>query len=867
MSRLIKSGLALIGGFSLGMYDRQNRTVLIFFKNQRDLQDKVAKAEELVVDEFKNVQDRFITNNKSLSNMVDDFENTDWGKRAKKLYDTAKQQWSEAAALGITIEEYARRSRDKFENSQWGQQALDEYNDTMKNWKQDKGGSDDSGSNQVKRSFYDLRHEFEKSDEGKKAKEALEHARLTWAAEKLNIEATGHKIWDDRRVQDEKDNDRYDRIDNKDNNRTVDNKDINIGNRVNKIWETTKNKVKDISDDLTDQGQNNAEINKARRGLDQGNLISPLNKDNPDDPVVLRKHERPDKPVETFDEMGVSTHNRTSSKVPNKDTGDVNTADSYQKDKPESNGMLEQGNEQLSKMIYGDSETRSKNSPSSYKDRMHTHGDDEDTDITGIWQQMKDYIGSTVQAINLSQPIESTKDVVTEKVDNLMNEDMNKGSYSSDYENNNKRQQNTDNKIPQKHPADNQNEELGLWDKTKNTVSGIKQNITESRPMKYMADTMEEKMENLHNPSHTPKFDIENANIQNDRRNEVDEDKGVWDKAKNAANTVRQNVTESRPMKYVADTLEESKDNFMNPEHKPKQESNEDSGLMKKAKDMVDTTKDKVGELLGATKEIKSRNISTDKTNDSTTDQTTKNKIDENDKKTDHKKLTPNTQSKDTKTDLYSDNEDKKVKSNHIDIDHHAWTPGSEKQAKLFSKESADEKSGVNNEQREHNRQNDIHVADKETSNLVPVDDSKDDKIGNLAYNQPDREQRNKERAELMARNAEEKAPYNIDARYITVKEKPIPRANTIKDDRSGARDTLIPTIDPKNYELDKMSNSHGDLKNANIDNQKKAYVPKDPVKHAKGTNNSQNTAQDDNKSTDRSAKLSEEKLKPKIAK
>lgn len=758
MSRYVKTALGFAAGFSLGMYDRRNNTFLIFAKNHRDLQDKVAKAEEMVVDEFKNVQNKLSNTTISKDNIINDFETSEWGKKAKKMMDTAKQQWSEAKQLGISVEEYAEKAKDKFENSEWGRQAKDEYNDAIKSWQKNKGNSEDKSLvEQAKNKLDDFKEEFEKSDAGKKAKDALDQARKNWASEKLNIEATGHKIWDDRRTADEK-------------GRTTQSNSRNeVGNKVNQLWENAKDTVKDASDNLlisnNNQGRNDDQSSKRNQGRGDDRTKQPAHSrsDRESDPVVLRKHERPDHPPSVFMEQGVATLNNVNqSQSGNKNAKGGNDVNNNKQD--DSKSSWEKGKEQISDMVGSKVDNRT-NVP---------HESDRDTkDSNRINQQQN------------IRPQNYDPDMLEEK----------------------------------------QRDDSTMLEKAKGFVGSTMQTISDSKPMKVAKDTMEEKLENLHNPSHKPKYDIEGANVQNYRANEDFEPSGVWEKTKDMVGSTVQTVNESKPMKAFKDFNEEKMDHLMNPQHKPKQESNVDESWTQKAKDLIDDSKDKLGGLVGSHKGSKDQ------------------KHDDSDKK--------NTKHID----------------NPVNIDHHAWTPGTEKKAQVDAYKSHSKQSGqpASNESDDHSGKSVNHVADKETDNLVPTDDSKDNVVGNLAYNKPDRQQRNSERAELMANNLEKKAPYNTDAHYITVKGKPIPRANSIVDPRTGNNNNVSPTIDSSNFKLDKETDQSSRVQNMNTKSSEKLYAQKDPSKDSSNSNTGNNDEKESD--DDKMNRIYGEQKKTKIVK
>lgn len=108
MQRIFKYGLSFGTGFSLGIYDRNKNTFMIFARHTRNIQDKIAKAEEVVVDEYKDVRDKLSDTldktNKALVNIGD----TSIVNKGKELVQDIKHSWTDNNDFGPTVHDYTK---------------------------------------------------------------------------------------------------------------------------------------------------------------------------------------------------------------------------------------------------------------------------------------------------------------------------------------------------------------------------------------------------------------------------------------------------------------------------------------------------------------------------------------------------------------------------------------------------------------------------------------------------------------------------------------------------------------------------------------------------------------------------------------
>lgn len=86
MIRYIKGGLSFLAGFGLGSYDRNNNTILVFLKNNRNVHEKVAKAEEGVSNQLHSVP-----NDIKSTNDIRHYENSSTDPRGNNGTEISRQ--------------------------------------------------------------------------------------------------------------------------------------------------------------------------------------------------------------------------------------------------------------------------------------------------------------------------------------------------------------------------------------------------------------------------------------------------------------------------------------------------------------------------------------------------------------------------------------------------------------------------------------------------------------------------------------------------------------------------------------------------------------------------------------------------------
>ena len=734
MSKYIKNGLGFFVGFSLGLYDRRNNTFLIFAKTNKDLQEKIAKAEEVAVNEYKNLQNKLSGKSNNKDKLMEEFENSEWGEKAKTTYQAAKKEWIKTKDSEKLLEEFAEQAKNMFENSEWGQKATQDYNKDMRQWLQNIGykGNDDI-SDHTNDVVCRLKKEFEKTDTGKRAKELLEIERKNWIADKLNIGTSRDKMFDSKTDQNEN-------IQTKFNNTYQD-----LSELANKTWESIKEAKQNISNEINEN--QDERMNNTTQSFNDDQYER--NRSNNSD--VLKKHKQTEQPFKSIKGQG-------------------NSSEKNLKENKNDNQIAQEENK-----------------------------------FEELLREGKKQFYNITEAINDNKPVKLNKGISEEEKEKLnTTNDKSKYKNVSTYKYN----QEKDDKIDL-----NQ-----VWERTKDIAESSFEKINESQPIEYLKETIE-------------KYTTGNRGLDSEKYQDIDkrsrkkdeELSKLWQKTKEDLGEVIQTVADSEPMKVVKDTMEEKGAQIFGSEHKSKEEESVDNNLKKNY--------NKVSKQSANGIETKQKN------------------------------------NNGSKTQNQSSNQQQNIRR-QIDIDHHLWTPGFKKQqATIFNDSSkVDTESSTSNGVKSKKQQNIYNGTDKKTGNFVSIDDTKDTKDGDSAYNKPDKWERAEEGTGLYVRNLNEKAPYNTDAHTINIKEKPIPKSGSPVNDHKNRRDNVNNNFNPNNYSLDKERDRSFNVQNKDFRNEQQAYTTKDSVLDYNKTKDKQNIKYNDNP-TDVDKQTSEKTSNPKVVK